>query len=298
MIFLPERIMLLSMKKSHKRRIGAHMSVAGGFTKAIDRAIGIGANALQIFSSAPQRWDPPKITKEEGEAFKQKAQAMDVLPVFVHGTYLINLASNNIDIIQKSKESLIADLQFCHGIGATGVIFHFGSVEGGWQAKREYLTFVVREILTKTPEDTYFIIENAAGNGFKIGSSLEELRMMQQDISHPRVKFCLDTAHAFAAGYDFRTSQTAKDFSQQIEKTIGWNAIAAIHCNDSKVECGKKRDLHQNIGEGFIGVEGFFSLISLMPHEIPLLLETPGEHDEGPNKENVERIRNILTAVI
>ncbi len=275
-------------------RIGAHMSVAGGFNKAVDRAVEIGANSLQIFSSPPQRWSSSNISPKEGEDFRLYAQAKDVLPVFVHGTYLINLASQSLENVERSKESLIADLNFCHLTGATGVIFHFGSIEGGWSARREYITIVIQDILSKSPEDTYFIIENAAGNGFKIGTTLEELAAIKKDVGHSRIKFCIDTAHALAGGYEFRTADSAQQFSEKVETTIGWDNVVAIHLNDSKVDLGRKRDLHQNIGEGFIGDDGFYSFLSHVPTTIPLLLETPGEHDEGPNKENIERVQKII----
>jgi apurinic endonuclease APN1 len=171
-------------------------------------------------------------------------------------------------------------------------------LEHGWDGKRDFLTHLIHEILENSPEDTEFIIENAAGTGYKIGSSLDELARMKNDIAHTRIKFCLDSAHALAAGYEFRTHETAKTFSHLVESTIGWQSVAAIHLNDSKVDVGKKRDLHENIGDGCIGIKGFESLLSQIPSFIPLILETPGVQGEGPNKQNVERVKTILTSVV
>jgi apurinic endonuclease APN1 len=117
---------------------------------------------------------------------------------------------------------------------------------------------------------------------------------MKRDISSDRVTFCLDTAHALAYGYEFRTEETAKQFSEKVEQTIGWSSVSAIHLNDSKIDLGKKNDRHENIGEGFIGSDGFYSLFTQIHQlNIPLVLETPGFDENGPDKENIDRVKTL-----
>jgi deoxyribonuclease IV len=277
-------------------KIGAHCTTAGGLISAVKKAQQIGAECMQIFSSAPQQWSGPVHTQEKIEEFVKATTLHNLYPVFIHGTYLMNLASENQDLVQKSKNCLTSDLKFASSIKATGVIFHFGSRPGGWEKCGGSVVPIIREILDGTPKETKFIIENSAGSGNTIGSTLEELTMIQKDVRDDRLAFCIDTAHAFAAGYDIRTKEAVEQFVNLIDTTIGWSSVVVVHANDSKAEIGDKKDRHEDIGKGFIGISGFRALIRHPKlKNLPFILETPGgENREGPNKENIDLLRSLI----
>lgn len=276
-------------------RIGAHQSIAGGLSKSVLRAVDIGANCLQIFSSAPQRWDTVAHSEEEIKAFRHNSQTHDVHPIYIHAKYLVNLATDNAFLLEKSISAVIADMVLAQKIGAVGVIVHFGSHPLLWAGlKRKTYGQIIRQILRETPGDAKFLFENSAGGGTTIGTTLTELGMIAQDLPESRVGFCLDTCHAFAMGYDLRTPQTVAEFSKEVERTISWNRVYAIHANDSMGELGNKKDRHDNIGKGKIGEEGFKAIL----HEEhfrqkPFLLETPGVDRLGPDKENIDTLKRL-----
>mgnify|MGYP000436251489 CR=1 FL=1 len=277
------------------QKIGAHVSTAGGLLNAITNAEKIGANCLQIFSSAPQQWQGPK-TFTHCEEFKKITKDKDLLPVFVHGTYLINLFSENQDNLEKSKQALIDDLNFCDHIGAVGVVFHLGSHKDGLSTDNltKFKT-ISKIILDNTPTTTLLIIENAAGSGSKVGGKIEELKVLQETAESSRVSFCLDTAHAYAAGYDLKTKTGVEDFFAEIEKYLEWKNVTLFHLNDSKKELGSYADRHENIGEGKIGIDGLGEIIRFSAKKnIPLILETPGFDMQGPDLKNIEIVKSLL----
>ncbi len=277
-------------------RIGAHQSIAGGLTKAVDRAVSIGANALQIFTSPPQQWLTPRFSSETLHAFKHYAKEQTIEPILIHACYLINLASDSSYILKRSKESLIADLEVSSSIDGLGVVLHLGSHKDKWSGtKRIELINTFIHILEHAPQSSTILIENSAGSGGKIPSTLEEMAQIKKDLPSSQIKFCIDTAHAFAAGYDMRTPDTVKQFVEAVEQIIGWQEIKAIHLNDSKIDLGKKNDRHENIGEGKIGLNGLSAFIT-NPYltNIPMFLETPGFDNNGPDQKNVDRVKKVI----
>ncbi|MBI5613477.1 deoxyribonuclease IV [Candidatus Gottesmanbacteria bacterium] len=278
-------------------KVGAHVSTAGGLENGLIRAQAIGASCIQIFSSAPNQWKSSTHTREEKMMFHESCVMSQVSPVFVHAPYLINLASDNPDLLEKSVEAMKKDLEFCHDIGALGAVVHFGSFIGGWSAKREELTKRVRSILDETPSDATLFIENCARAGGKIGSTVEELAMMKDDVSSMRLKFCIDTAHAFVSGYDLRDLQKCKEYVDSIGQKIGWENVGLIHLNDSKADFDNGRDNHENIGDGKIGLAGLSNFVKLLPSDLPLILEVPGIESDGPDRENIERSKNYFNSI-
>ncbi|MCI0814908.1 MAG: deoxyribonuclease IV [Chloroflexi bacterium] len=279
-------------------KLGAHVRTAGGVDKAVDRAEEMGAETIQVFSGAPQAWRRKNYSKEEVTAFKARLKETGIGPVFIHGLYLMNFGTDNPELLKKSQEALIAEMNSASLIGARGVIFHLGSHKGaGYEARVGQVVDQCRQVLDATPGDAWLILENAAGQGGAIGSKFAELGRIAQESGSDRVKICLDTQHTFAAGYDVKTREGLDATMAEFDKEIGLDRLAAVHANDSKIELGGSRDRHENIGEGFIGRDGFENLLSHAAFaDVPFLLEVPGFDDSGPDKANVDILKELRAA--
>ncbi|MCE7898329.1 MAG: hypothetical protein DPW11_03925 [bacterium] len=276
-----------------KRRVGAH--VGGGLSSAIDNTILIGGNCLQIFAGSPRMWARSLWAVDIAKKFTELAIKNDLNPVYIHALYLTNLASDNEELVEKSIAALVMDMRNSAAISGAGVVLHIGSHQGrGWQDSRTLVIESIRKVLDSTPNNSYLLLENSAGQKGKIGS-LTELADILNSINSPRLKVCLDTAHAFEAGYNFTTNQGLELWLKEIESTIGFEKIELLHLNDSKTPLGSGRDNHQNIGDGYIGSEGVKRLINhpKLAH-LPLILEVPGIEGMGPDKENIDRVKQLL----
>jgi deoxyribonuclease-4 len=276
-------------------KIGAHVKTSGGVDKAIDRAEAIGAEAIQIFSGAPQAWRRKGYSPEEVDAYKARVAETAIGPAFVHGVYLVNLATDNAENLSKSVDALIHDMNVCHLLGLSGVIFHLGSHRGvGFDNVLRQVVHSVRKVVEATPEDTSLILENSAGMGGAIGSKFVELGTIIRESGSQRVKVCLDTQHMFAAGYDVKTRDGLDAALSEFDVDVGLDGLAAVHANDSKCPLAGGVDRHENIGEGHIGLDGFQNLISHSAFRgIPFLIETPGFDKQGPDRQNVEILKDL-----
>jgi deoxyribonuclease-4 len=275
-------------------RVGAHVSTAGGPATAFDRAVDIGAEAVQIFASSPRAWRFRKPSDEQVAEFRSRSVSTGVGLAFIHGSYLVNVGGSP-DILEKSIECLVENMNAANALGVPGVIFHGGSHKGkGFDGVLDQAAGALKEALARTPEDTWLIIENSAGMGAHIGASFAELGRMLAAIDDDRVKICLDTQHSFAAGYDLANAEGVAAAMDEFDREIGLDRLVAVHANDTKMELGSGVDRHENIGEGFIGLDGFEAI---MGHEafrdVPFLLEVPGPEKKGPDRENVERLKAI-----
>ena len=278
---------------NNQRRVGAH--VGGGLTSAIDNTILIGGNCLQIFAGSPRMWARSLWAVDVTKKFTELAIKNDLNPVYIHALYLTNLASDNEELVEKSIAALVMDMKNSAAINGAGVVLHIGSHQGrGWQDSRTLVIESIRKVLESTPNNSYLLLENSAGQKGKIGS-LTELADILNSINSPRLKVCLDTAHAFEAGYNFTTTQGLEIWLKEIESTIGFEKIELLHLNDSKTPLGSGRDNHQNIGDGYIGSDGMKRLINhpKLAH-LPLILEVPGMEGLGPDKENIDRVKRLL----
>lgn len=275
-------------------RLGAHVSTAGGPVKAFDRAVEIGAETIQIFASSPRAWKFKMPTDEQASEFREKGQSTGVGPVFLHGSYLVNVGGSP-EMLEKSIDCLTNNMIAASKLGAQGVIFHGGSHKGkGFDAVLEQAAESLREVLSRSPDDVQLIIENSAGMGAHIGASFTELGRMVKAIGDDRVKICLDTEHAFAAGYDISDTEGVKTSMGEFDREIGLDKLVAVHANDAKVEHGSGVDRHENIGEGFIGLDGFEVIMSHPAFEnVPFILEVPGPDKKGPDKANVDLLKAL-----
>jgi deoxyribonuclease-4 len=284
-----------------KREIGGHVSISGGLDKAIHRAVKIGGNCMQVFSGSPRSWKR-SLPEEKGlkKMFALK-QEIGFKSIFTHTLYLINLASDKPELVDKSVRSLISDLKFDSLVKGSGAIVHIGSHQGrGWDAAKQQLKELLLKILDKIPEDSTLLIENSAGQKGKIGSNLEEIRWLIDELKDKRVGWCVDTCHAFAAGFPLvKTSklcqQTSKSDLVSTMKDLDLiKDLKCIHFNDSKAEFDSGNDRHENIGDGVIPQQDLenFAQEPVLQH-IPLITEVPGLDGKGPDKANIERIKKL-----
>jgi deoxyribonuclease-4 len=281
--------------------IGAHVSAAGGISKAIDRGADIGAEAVQIFGSSTRSWRFKALTGAEAEDFRTKNADAGMSPPFLHAIYLINLGNANPDNVEKSVTSLVNYMRLADQIGAGGVIFHPGSHGGaGYDGVFQQVVDSIKLVLDQTPEGPLLCLENMAGMGQHIGAKFSELGEVLKAVDSPRLGICLDTQHAFAAGYDLTNPEGVAGMIEEFDRDIGLDRLAAVHANDSKRACGSGVDRHDNIGEGLIGEEGFTNIMSHPAFgEVPFFLEVPGfgEKRGGPDKPNVDILKAIRARV-
>lgn len=280
-------------------KIGAHLSISGGYYKAIERIADIGGNCLQIFSSSPRGWNFAKITEEDRKFFAQEKNKFKIERVYFHASYLVNLAGEK-RIADLSMKSLIAELNVASQLGIKGSIIHLGSYkENGptvWDVSQDkrysFLIDNILQILTHTPKDTFFIIENAGNR--KIGQTIEEIAKIIKDINDERIKVCLDTCHLFSAGYPLRTQKELETFLIEFDKIIGLHKLELWHLNDSRDPFNALRDRHENIGEGTMGISTFKLLLNdSRTKHLPFIIETPGFDGKGPDKKNIDILKSL-----
>jgi deoxyribonuclease-4 len=253
-----------------------------------------------MFLTPPQQWRSNKLDDTIVANYKAASAACSDIPVFVHGVYLINLATNDPVHLQRSTSSLKSSLTTCATLGVRGVIFHLGSHKGqGLDSVFEQICRACTEVLEATPSDALLILENSAGAGGNIGSKFADLGRIIQEVGNPRVKVCLDTQHCYAAGYDVATAEGLELAMTEFEQEVGFDQLVAVHANDSKVELGSGRDRHENIGDGRIGVEGFRRILGHRAFQnVPFLLEVPGLDGKGPDQANVDILKQLRTEAL
>lgn len=276
-------------------KIGAHVSAAGKLDHALDRAAEIGAEAVQIFLSGPQGWRVKSINESDATTYRIKSEQTGITPTFFHGVYLINLGTPNAENLVKGIDSLVKYQTAAAMLDCEGTIFHVGSHRGaGFDTVLPQVVRSFHEVLEKTPEGPSLIIENSAGMGQSIGSSFSEIGRIIEEVGSERVKVCLDTQHSFANGYNVATMEGLDDVISEFDKEIGLDRLVAVHANDSKCPFMGGIDRHENIGEGYIGLEGFKSIMEQPAFEnVPFLLEVPGFDRNGPDKKNIEMLKEM-----
>lgn len=281
-------------------KLGVQVSIAGGYLNVFSRIEKIGGNCLQMFSSSPRDWKEPQISEDVIKQFMALKKELGIDPIYFHANYLINLAAVGVNT-ELSIKYLISELNLASKLGIKGSVVHVGSfVDGKTQIKpnltRERYNSLfhnIWEILSSTPEDSLFIIENSGSR--KIGLTLEEIGFIINNLHHERVKVCLDTAHLHAAGYELSTKEKLDTFVQEFDKKIGLERLELFHLNDSKANFGTFVDRHENIGEGHVEIKVFRNLLQ-HPYlrTKPFILETPGFDGNGPDRENLDIVRKIV----
>jgi deoxyribonuclease-4 len=272
---------------------GAHVSAAGGISKAIDRIEEIGGDCVQVFTQSPRMWRPTDHAPEELERFGQRRKEAGVRSVACHALYLVNLASRDEDIRAKSQLSLRATMETAREIGAEAVVFHVGSHLGyGFEEAVELVTPALRDLLELTTDDLWLCVENTAGAGGTIGRSVAELAALCAALDgHPRLGVCIDSCHWWASGVDV-TDAVALDLAlADLDARMGLARLRLLHVNDSKTPLGSNRDRHDVVPRGLIG-DG---LATFLGHpafrDLPAVLET--WPDDGLSARDVDLLRDL-----
>ena len=280
-------------------KIGAHVSTAGGISNAVARGQEIGCEAIQIFGSSPQAWAFKPVLGEQIGRFKQGLINAGIGAGFLQTIYLINLRTPSEETLQKGIDSLINYMNLAAEIGADGVIVHPGSHGGrGFEAVLPQAAEAIKTVLDASPGGPCLAVENMAGMGRHVGAKFDELGWILDAVDSPRLKICLDTQHAFAAGYDLTNPQGIQAMLAELDSGPGSANVAAVHANDSKRVCGSGVDRHDNIGDGFIGEEGFVAIMANPAFaEVPFLLEVPGFEGKGPDQQNMDILKKIRSQV-
>jgi len=276
-------------------QFGHHVSIAGGIFNAPLSAAQLGCETFQMFTRSPRGGAAPKLTPEIIQFFKQNCASAGYQRYYVHAPYYVNFASANKKTLGASIRIIREELERSSLLGVTALMAHLGSAHELERA--EALKQVIdglREVLTGYTGTTKFLVEISAGSGNVIGDTFDEVGMILDGLKKFDVGVCFDTAHAFASGYDLRTSDDVTKTFQEFHQHIGIERLTLIHGNDSKVELGARVDRHENIGHGEIGLPGFKALINYEPlAEIDMIMETPKDDDwDKRNLATVKKLRH------
>jgi len=272
-------------------QVGCHVSASGSIDKAVDNAVERNCTAFQIFTRSPRSWHAKELTKEVIDAFKSKLKdsKIDRFAICAHMPYLPNLATPKEDAFEKSVNTLVSEVERCAQLGIPYLVTHLGSHLGtGEEAGIKRLV----DGLTKagqTKNDVMILLENTAGQKNSVGSDFQQLGEIFKQLK-PEKKFgvCLDTCHAFVAGYDLRTKEKVKETFKEFDKHVGVENLKILHLNDARGELGCNLDRHYHLGLGGIGEEGITSVVKFAnKKKIPIILETPID-DDRDDFENVK----------
>src|SRR5439155_9332158 len=287
-------------------RLGAHMSVAGGLPRAVERAILHGCAAFQIFAKNANQWRGRVVPREEVREFRAKLETSGLGPVVSHASYLINLATTIPALRAQSIEAMGDELDRAEALGLLGVVLHPGCYTRGSEA--EGLELIAGALLwllrARRRGKTMVILEHTAGQGTALGATFEQLASIVAKMNdHPRVGVCLDTCHLLASGYDLCSPEGYVSTFKQFGRLVGFDRLKAFHLNDSKRPLGSRVDRHEHIGEGFLGLEPFRRIVNDRRfRDLPMLLETPkGEGKAtGPiapdpmDERNLNTLRSLM----
>lgn len=276
-------------------KLGVHVSTAGGVEKAVERASEYGCNTFQIFVSNPRGWKPTIIAEADIQSFRQKYANAGMQDAFAHAIYLINMATDDPEMRDKSIDSLISGLNYTDKLGLNGLVTHIGSHGGvGIVTGIERVVSCIDEIMESYQGDAWLLLENTAGAGNLVGDKIEEVGAIIQKCKFDKVGFCLDTAHAFESGLPIHTAAGLEQVLDLIENHIGLEKLKAIHLNDSMTDFNSKRDRHENFGKGFIGEEALTRIINHPKlKDKPFAMETPEVKEGNDIKKMIEYVRSL-----
>lgn len=278
--------------------LGAHMSIAGGLYKAIERATVAGCGCLQIFTRSANQWRSKPLADTERERFKTLLAASGLHEVVSHDSYLINLAAPEGETRQKSLAAFADEMAGCAQLGIQKIVMHPGShttdtPEAGLRRVVEAFDQLFEDVPAFTGK---VLLETTAGQGTNLGSSFEDLQYIMEHARHrDRFGVCFDTCHTFAAGYDMTTEEGYSAVMERFDTLLGIDRLLCFHLNDSKKGLGSRVDRHEHIGQGTLGLEPFrFIMNDARFIKIPKILETPKGDDEEMDRMNLARLRALV----
>jgi deoxyribonuclease-4 len=272
---------------------GAHCS--GGVKKALDRAAELGVDSLQLFVQSPRTWRFPEHDPVDLAAFRERRRELGIGGVLVHALYLVNLASPNDDVYEKSVDTLRSTVDAACSIEADAVVFHVGSHQGaGFEAGLGRVVPALARVLEHCSEITWLLMESSAGAGGTIGRSVDELAALYEALDrHPRLGVCLDSCHLWVSGFDVTDRGQLDELLGDLDRRIGLDRLRALHVNDAQAPLGSNRDRHANIGEGLIGERLGVFLGHPALQGLPAVLEVPGPDNHGPDEGELRKLREL-----
>jgi deoxyribonuclease IV len=283
-------------------RIGAHLSIAGGLPRAVDRAVASRCEALQIFTKSAGQWRARPLPQDEIVLFRRRVAETGIHPVVAHNSYLINIASADLALRRQSIASLVEELDRAEALGLDGLVMHPGSyTSGSEQAGLRLIAEGLRTVLAgRGPASPSILLEHTAGQGTNLGHRFEHLATILEYLGgSPRVGVCLDTCHLLTAGYDIVSDAGYTQTFREFDRIVGLDRIRVFHVNDSKKPCGSRVDRHEHIGKGCLGLEPFRRILNDRRFRaLPMLLETPKQDlPEGRKRRDVDPwdARNLRT---
>jgi deoxyribonuclease-4 len=260
-------------------RLGAHLSIAGGLPRAVDRARASRCEALQIFTKSVGQWRARPLPPEEVALFRAKVEKTGIRPVVAHNSYLINVAAAEPTLRTRSLDALLEEYDRAEVLGLDGLVMHPGSYTTGTEASGlRLIADGLRSVLRRRPNGrARLLLEHTAGQGTNLGHRFEHLAAIIDRLDgSPRVGICLDTCHLLAAGFDVCTDDGYEETFRAFDRTVGLDRLAVFHMNDSKKPCGSRVDRHEHIGKGCLGLEPFRRIVNDPRFAtLPMLLETP-----------------------
>lgn len=282
------------------KRIGVHLGTAGGASNAVERAIEIGANTFQFFSSSPRMWRAPKVDPAQAERMKSLRAKLDVAPAVIHTSYLVNVCSQTEEVREKSVLAFRGEIERALTWGAEYLVLHPGSWKGltrdeGLKLAAESITRAIDGLPWQGRTSFRILIENTAGAEFSLGGGFEQVAELVERLKPcAPMGVCLDTCHTHVAGYDLVTPEGYADTMSQIASTVTFDAVKVWHCNDAKAERGSKLDRHEHIGEGTMGVEPFRRILNdpRWAHSA-FIAETPVDNP-GDEERNVRVLKSLV----
>lgn len=278
--------------------LGAHESVGGGLHLAFARIAQVSGEVLQIFTRNQRQWTPAELKDSEIDLFRAAHERSGAMPVVSHASYLVNLATAQGELRDKSITSLVLELQRCAVLGVPTVVLHPGC-HGGDGVEEGLNRFVANldRVFTASDTGVRILIETTAGQGTGLGRSFEELAyILDRSEYRQLLGVCIDTCHIFAAGYELRSAEGYAATIAALDRTVGLGRVQLVHLNDSKKELGSRVDRHDHIGEGAIGLAGFRNLLNDYRFAgMPMVIETPKGEDLAEDRENLQTLRALIT---
>ncbi len=276
-------------------QIGAHVSSSGGIDTAIDRAVAIGADSVQVFTQSPRTWRPTNHDPASFERFREKRSKAGIGGVLCHALYLCNLAASDDAVYEKSVRAMLDTMQVGCGIGADAVVFHVGSHLGsGLEIGLERVLPAMELVLELCSDETWLLMENSAGAGGTIGRSIEELATIHERLGgHPRLGVCLDSCHLWVSGVDVTDAAALDACLDELDSAIGLDRLRALHVNDAAAPFRSNRDRHANILEGELGEKLGVFLSNARLQGLPAVLETAGPENRGPDANEIQKAKDL-----